>query len=165
MSTAQIHHMQTHPGECFQDQHLSSEWWKGNDLGQQGNKMISVAFERLLSPVWGVPEGLHRILWAFMSHVKNGQINLRKIALDGVSRLFWGQVLFRKWDKEIKQLKALCLPCTWAGRRENGTGLLFSVSTERAVIVQGPNQHIPPERRKWEICDSEGACQLPQRNP
>lgn len=73
--------------------------------------MIAAVSERLLSPVWGVPERLHGILQAFMSCVKNGQIKLWKIALDGVSGLFWGRVLFGMWDKEIKQLNTLCFPC------------------------------------------------------
>lgn len=32
--------------------------------------MIAVVCERLLSPEWGTPEGLHGILWAFWSCVK-----------------------------------------------------------------------------------------------
>lgn len=32
--------------------------------------MIAVVSERLLGPEWGMPEGLHRILWAFMSCAK-----------------------------------------------------------------------------------------------
>lgn len=56
--------------------------------------MIAAVSERLLSPVWRVPEGLHGILQAFMSCVKNGQIKIWKVALDGVSGLFWGRVLF-----------------------------------------------------------------------
>lgn len=74
--------------------------------------MISVVFERLLSPAWGVPEGYTGFFGLLCHMLKNGQIKLQKIALDGVSRLFWGRVLFRMWDKEIKQLKALCFPCT-----------------------------------------------------
>lgn len=80
-------------------------------MGQQGNKMIAAVSERLLSPVWGVPERLHGILQAFMSCVKNGQIKIWKVALDGVSGLFWGRVLFGMWGKEIKQLNTFCFPC------------------------------------------------------
>lgn len=40
---------------------------RGMIWGNRG--MIAAVSERLLSPAWGVPGGLHRILWAFMSLV------------------------------------------------------------------------------------------------
>lgn len=41
---------------------------RGMIWGNRG--MIAAVSERLLNPAWGVPEGLHGILWAFMSLVK-----------------------------------------------------------------------------------------------
>lgn len=55
-------------------------------------------------------EGLHGILRVFMSRVKKWTYQALENSTGWVPELFWGQVLFRIWDKEIKQLNALFSP-------------------------------------------------------
>lgn len=121
MSTAQTHHIQTHPRERFHDQHLSSEWWKANDLGKQGNKMIAAVSERLLSPAWECLRGYTGFFGLLCHVLKNGHIEL-------IGWGFWaflGPSVVRNVGQGNKaaERSLLSLPVSWRGRRGNGTPL------------------------------------------
>lgn len=72
--------------------------------------MIAVVSERLMSPAWGAPEGLQRILRAFMSRVKKWTDQALENSIGWGFWAFQGPRVDGMWDKEIKQLNALFFP-------------------------------------------------------